>query len=72
MNQITDDPRLVGHIYHNGYCRQAYTVLAMWSCLPGPAYQPWLKVQWADGRITTHCTAWDPRKDAEILEGRAE
>ena len=54
------DPRKVGGTYRSGYWQQDYTVRAM----RGDE----VTAEWADGRITSHCTAWDARHDQIISE----
>ena len=48
-------PRRVGGRYLCGYWHVEYEVTAINGCN--------LTVRWADGRTTTHCTAWDARRD---------
>lgn len=56
-------PRVVGGQYRSGYWQKNYTVTAIeitddmtWS----------MTVQWEDGRVTSHCTAWNPKRDAVL------
>ena len=74
------DPRTVGGHYLSGYWRQEYTVTAteirdgtLWLTCQWhpwtPASHPQASNQWSDPRdahITTHCTAWDARRDVII------
>jgi hypothetical protein len=56
------DPRQPGGSYYCAYWQEPYQVLAMWSDVAGRAL--WLRVNWIDrGQVTTHCTAWDARRD---------
>ena len=57
------DPRKVGGTYWSAYWQQTYTVYAK------RGY--WLTVQWADDRITNHCTSWD-KHDRIISEPTSE
>lgn len=52
-----DDPRKVGQIWHSHYWNENYTVLEV-VVLHGIK---WFRVQWRNGRITSHCTAFDDR-----------
>ena len=53
----------VGKTYYIGYWNTTYTVLDIVSDdIFGEAY----KCLWADGRITTHCTQLDPKRDYEV------
>lgn len=56
------DPRVVGGLYFCGYWQQEYTVTAI--CDRDGTR--WFTVKWSDGHQTTHCTAWDPRRDRVI------
>lgn len=58
------DPRQAGGRYFNGYWQLEYTVTAV-SERNGV---PWFTCEWADGRTTTHCTAWDERRDKVLCE----
>ncbi|MFJ2561293.1 MULTISPECIES: P-loop ATPase [unclassified Streptomyces] len=64
-NQV--GPRKVGGRYYNGYWGQEYEVL---NIDDNPdSWGPWeMTVQWADGRTTTHCTGWDPKRDRVIAQ----
>lgn len=48
-------PRVVGGHYHCGYWNLEYTVTKIEGT--------WLTCDWADGKTTRHCTAWDENKD---------
>lgn len=55
-------PRKVGGRYYNGYSGQEYEVLNIET--GRPTWPVWLiTVRWADGHTTSHCTAWDPKRD---------
>lgn len=56
------DPRQPGGRYWCGYWAQEYTVDAMWSGIQR-GDTGWMRVRWADGTSTTHCTPWDARTD---------
>ncbi|BBX09480.1 hypothetical protein [Mycolicibacterium aichiense] len=58
------DPRVVGGTYFSGYWRMEYVVLEMDTV----GDLTWFTVGWQDDRITTHCTAWDPRRDRVISQ----
>ena len=60
----TEDPRVPGGRYFNGYWRQEYTVLTMFCHISGGT--TWFTVQWAEGHVTTHCTGWDSRRDKVV------
>lgn len=60
----TIGPRKVGGRYLNGYWRQSYTVIAIFDWYG----QPWMIVKWEDGNQTSHCTAWDERRDRILAE----
>lgn len=69
----TNDPRKPGGRYWSGYWQEEYTVEAMFSQIrpeiPGWGHSDgWMTVRWADGHTTTHCTAWDERRD-RVLAG---
>lgn len=51
------DPRVTGGRYRDSYWCQEYTVTAVY--LHHGVI--WLTCKWADGDVTTHCTAWDSR-----------
>lgn len=53
------DPRVVGGTYRSGYWKKNYKVLSRRG--------QWLHVEWEDGTKTTHCTAWDSRRDKVVL-----
>jgi hypothetical protein len=58
-------PRKVGGRYFSGGWRQEYDVLA----LSDTGRAGWrITVRWADGRETSHCTAWDPRRDRVVSQ----
>lgn len=61
-------PRQVGGRYHNWYWNQEYTVELIRFDELGT---PWLTVRWADGHVTTHCTAWDAKRDRIIADAEA-
>ncbi|MEU0032057.1 P-loop ATPase [Streptomyces sp. NPDC006335] len=64
-NQV--GPRKVGGRYYNGYWGQEYEVLSIDDKPDG--WGPWgMTVLWDDGRKTTHCTAWDPKRDRVIAQ----
>jgi hypothetical protein len=56
-------PRKVGGRYYNGYSDEEYTVLELeTNRTTWPLWQ--ITVRWKDtGRVTSHCTDWDPDKD---------
>lgn len=56
-------PRVVGGMYRSGYWRRNYTVTAI-EITDGTAWS--MTVQWEDGDTTTHCTAWDRKRDAVL------
>ena len=60
------DPRKPGGRYFCGYWRQEYEVLAMWSGIRHAT--GWMRVLWADGHETQHCTSWDARRDRIISQ----
>jgi hypothetical protein len=77
------DPRVVGGRYLNGYWCQEYTVTAtesragiLWLTCQwhawAPDSHPRASRQWSDPEemyvITTHCTAWDSRRDVIISQ----
>lgn len=55
-------PQKVGGVYFCGYWQQQYTVLAITEDLR------WIRIQWDDGRIGTHMTPWDARRDKVIRQ----
>lgn len=56
-------PRVVGGRYRNGYWRKDYTVTAIDVTKDGS----WrITVQWEDGLIVNHCTAWDAKRDTVL------
>ena len=57
-------PQVPGGRYYNAYWSRAYEVLAIWTPLDDP--WPWLAVRWADGEVTSHCTAWEARRDRAL------
>lgn len=59
-------PQRVGGRYFCGYWRQAYTVLAIEPNGRGVS----ITSAWDDGSVTTHCTAWDARRD-KVIETNA-
>lgn len=59
------DPRRVGGRYLCGYWQKEYTVLAR------EVGGDWIRVQWADGEIAEHYTAWDARHDRVLQEPAA-
>lgn len=58
------DPRRAGGQYLSGYWHEEYTVTA----IETRAGVLWLTCAWADGRSTTHCTAWDSRRDVILSQ----
>lgn len=66
-------PRRVGGRYSNGYWDSAYTVLAI-DAGPRASWPDWeITVQYDDLETpTTHCTAWDPRRDRVLAEPETE
>lgn len=56
-------PRVPGGRYRSYYWQQGYNVLRV---VPERADgMPWsVTVRWDDGRVGTHCLAWDPNRDA--------
>ncbi|WP_330469322.1 P-loop ATPase (plasmid) [Streptomyces longwoodensis] len=61
------EPREVGGRYYNGYWQQEYEVLHINDKPDG--WRSWeMTVRWADGRETTHGTAWDPKRDRVIAQ----
>jgi hypothetical protein len=64
-NQV--GPRKVGGRYYNGYWGQEYEVLKIDD--NPDSWGPWeMTVLWDDGRETTHCTGWDPKRDRVIAQ----
>jgi hypothetical protein len=64
-NQV--GPRKVGGRYYNGYWGQEYEVLKIDD--NPDSWGPWeMTVSWADGRETSHCTGWDPKRDRVIAQ----
>jgi hypothetical protein len=62
-------PRVPGGTYRNEYHGQDYEVLAMWSDRAGGwARQPFMRVRWADGSTSEHCTRWDPSGDRVVRQ----
>jgi hypothetical protein len=59
----TADPRTVGGTYRSAYWQKSYTVTADHGLDEHGSH--WFTVEWADGRTTTHCTAWD-RRDSVV------
>lgn len=55
-------PRKVGGRYRNGYWGKTYTVTAIETA--GTSWS--MTVRWEDGHSTTHCTAWDSRRDSVL------
>lgn len=59
------EPRIPGGTYRDHYWGDTYTVLTMWT--DTDRWSPtWLQCRWSDGKVTSHCTAWDPR-DTEVV-----
>jgi hypothetical protein len=64
-------PRTVGKVYHSGYWDEPYTVLGMGFGTEATRQAIGWDSGWSitvvgdDGRIRTHCTWWDPRRDTE-------
>lgn len=52
------DPRQVGGTYYCGYWKRQYKVLSRRG--------QWFQIQWEDGTVVTHCTAWDSRRDKVV------
>lgn len=63
--EIEIGPRRVGGRYWDGYWGQAYKVLDIKIDIPRERWS--MTVQWDDGRISTHATAWDPAGGDRIL-----
>ncbi|MFJ2833590.1 hypothetical protein ACIPC1_39635 [Streptomyces sp. NPDC087263] len=64
-NQV--GPRQVGGRYYSGYWDLAYEVLNIDDNPDN--WGPWeMTCRWDDGRDTTHCTAWDPKRDRVISQ----
>jgi hypothetical protein len=59
-------PRVPGGRYLCGYWQEEYEVLSFGAGMCGSDWS--VTVRWADGRTTTHCTAWDPRRDRVISQ----
>ncbi|WP_052680620.1 hypothetical protein [Streptomyces sp. NRRL F-4428] len=62
-------PRLVGGRYDHGHAGSVYEVLASWrGPRPLGVWPVWdVTVRYeSDGRETTHCTGWDPRRDTVV------
>lgn len=65
--QLAIGPRKVGGSYRSGYWGENYTVLAIG--LGADILGGWnMTCRWADGRTTTHATAWEPRRDRVLEE----
>lgn len=64
-------PQVAGGRYRNGYWGEEYDVLAVHLGREGNPI-PWsnwsVTVRWENGRITTHCTAWDARRDRVLAQ----
>ena len=58
------DPRKVGGRYLSGYWQEEYEVTAMWT----EHGTQWLTCKWAAGHSTSHCTAWDSRRDRVVSQ----
>jgi hypothetical protein len=58
------DPRVPGGRYFCGYAQLAYQVLAA----ERRQGFTWFACAWADGTVTTHATAWDPRRDVVLAQ----
>ena len=58
------DPREIGGRYYSGYWGMEYTVLGLDA--------GWYTVEWANGEITEHCTAWDAKRDRVVARKGAE
>lgn len=56
-------PRKLGGRYRSGYWRQEYTVTAI---MPNETYGVVITCEWDDGRITSHFTAWDHKRDSVV------
>lgn len=56
-------PRVVGGMYRSAYWRKNYTVTAI-DIADDAAWS--MTVQWEDGRVTTHCTAWHQKRDTVL------
>jgi len=59
-------PRKAGGTYYSGYWGDTYTVIVIVGDEPGM-----MTVEWSDGRRSTHCTAWDERRDRIVSEPAA-
>lgn len=59
-------PRRVGGRYFNGYWQQGYEVVAIGAEIPWADWS--ITVLWDDGRTTTHCTAWEPKRDRVLVQ----
>ena len=56
----------IGKTYYIGYWNTTYKVLDI---LPDDIFGEQYKCLWADGRITTHSTPLDMKKDYKVMEG---
>ena len=65
----SDDPRVPGGRYYDGYWREEYTVLERTE--PGSGYSGSVfKIRWASGRVVEHQTPWEPWRDRVVDAGR--
>ena len=55
----------VGKYYWCGYWQKYYKVLAVGYKDYG--YPKSVTIRWEDGRVTTHCTSLDSKKDYELI-----
>ena len=60
------DPRVVGGTYRSGYWAEDYTVLAI--TYGHPIWGTQWTCRWQDGRVTTHSTEWNWRRDRVISQ----
>lgn len=63
-----DDPQVPGGTYYCGYWGEEYTVLERHD-VPGATLY---KIRWASGRVSEHCTAWEPWRDRVVVDPPAE
>lgn len=57
------DPRVIGRKYWSAYWNDTYIVLDK-----APVTDDfWIRVQWSDGHIGTHCTSYDHKRDREVF-----
>lgn len=65
--QCAYEPRRVGGRYRSGYTGGEYTVLDITMAAHRRDAMASITVQWEDGSVVTHGTAWAPREDREVL-----